>query len=139
MFSIQISGDNLNALRVDLQLINNLFNGPVGVDATTTTTASALGVEQPTRKPRAKKAETVEQAAPSAAPAADLFASSEPAPEPAKEPEQKDLIAAFRALNDKKGTDEIVKLLTKYGAKTVALIPKANWAEAIDLANKAAA
>lgn len=114
--------------------------------------------EQPTpRKPRAKKeaapevteqqakdAAKIEAAAPAALRAAQpaveaLFGGAQQAPAPVEQPKatQKDLIATFRALAEAKGTAPVVEIITKYGVKSVALIPEAKWGEAVVLAQGA--
>lgn len=135
MIDIHISAENSSALRAQLASLFEAFVGPVAPAAMPTNDPAP---EQPAKRTRAKKAETTEPVASepnTPPPATDLFAATA-APAPEKQPEQKDLIAAFRALNDKKGTNAIVGLLTQYGAKTVALIPKDKWAEAIGAAEK---
>jgi hypothetical protein len=141
---ISIDASSAAEIRAHLATLYSAFCGSVQP------VAAPAEPEQPKpARTRTKKAETTEPAAAvetqqAAAPAASsesLFGTTEAVtPAPAvKQPEQKDLIAAMRALNDKKGTDAIVAMLGKYGAKTVALIPKDKWSEAINEAHKQAA
>lgn len=106
-------------------------------------------VEQPDKQPEkprrtrktAPETVAIEPAAVASVPV-DLFASNAPTtqavPEPAKQPEQKDLIAALRAAYDKKA-DSAIAIVAHFGVKSVGQIPKDRWAEAIAMANKAAA
>lgn len=146
MIEIKLSSNSIDELRVQVVALNALLSA----------TSEQPETEQPAKRTRkstkvdapAETALTPTEQAKEAGlrgqqiPSADsLFATAEaaPTPEPVKQPEQKDLIAAMRTLNDKKGTDAIVAMLGKYGAKTVALIPKERWAEAIAEAQKLAA
>lgn len=137
MIEIKLSSESIAELGVHVAALNALLN----------TSGTGAAPAEPVKRTRAKKPETtvavdpvptLDTLATQQTTAESLFAETT-APAPAKEPEQKDLIAAFRVLNDKKGTDAIVALLGKFGAKTVALIPKAKWAEAIAEAGKLAA
>jgi hypothetical protein len=150
MIHLSIEASNAGDLLVQLRALTAVMLPPLEASPNPVT-IQVTPVEQPQKRTRKAKdapaeqtaaasAPTVETQAGIATPGVDLFASdvSNNRIVEQKAPEQKDLIAAFRALNDKKGSDPIVKLLGEYGAKTVALIPKDKWSEAISKANAAA-
>lgn len=148
MIEIKLSSESIDELRVHVAALDAVLRG-VEVAAMARVTATAE--PQPTtdaapKRTRRTKAE-MEAAKEVSQPAldaqasdVDLFATATPATVvEQKQPELKDLIAAMRALNDKKGTDAVIGIVKGYGAKTVPAIPKDKWAEAIATADKFAA
>lgn len=142
MIRIQIEANSVSELQVHAAALHTLLSGPPAVEVVN----MPLDVQpaKRTRKPKGEdkpddhkavdpRTPTVDALATQHTSAESMFATTE-APAPAKQPEQKDLIAAFRVLNDKKGTNAIVALIGEYGAKTVALIPNDKWAAAITAA-----
>lgn len=131
MYEIRVSSNTLDGLRDELTktyyaLCPNTIKPAEGENEALTP-----------RKPRAKKAETPPTAV--VEPAIEELKVQHTSTETAapKAATQKDLLAAFRAMANAKGTDPVVALLAKYGAKSVALIPEAKWPFAIDDAQKA--